>query len=239
MNNLELTKLTLTDGFIGKLQEKTISHLFKHCYIQIGNIKINPIEIEVYYFEEGVLEDDSVHKNELQKNNKNHFYIHRFGKGKNNKYKGRAGIDFVWSNKDNQYYTWLLRSVTLEKGEEKTTVVGPNKTLMAIKEWTNLSNEELESAKLELKYESAINENYPIFTSERIGLVNDSAIFKFAPLRFVTAKSDYHQHKFKLMSKMVINFCQKIYNANAVDKAYCLGLCDKYLKYKPKEIKEL
>ena len=38
---------------------------------------------------------------------------------------------------------------------------------------------------------------------------------------------------------MVINFCQKIYNANAVDKAYCLGLCDKYLKYKPKEIKEL
>jgi hypothetical protein len=77
MNNLELSKLNLKDGIIGRIQEETMNRLHNNCFILVRGVKIYPVEVEVYYYKEREYEDNSVHRNELQQNKMNHFYIHR------------------------------------------------------------------------------------------------------------------------------------------------------------------
>ncbi len=241
LNLIELTEITLcSKGFVGKLQTETVRRLYEQCYIQVKDVKIYPIEVEVYYFEKNVYEDNSVHQNELQQNNQSHFYVHRFGLKSEDKYKGRAGIDFVWSSKKDVYYTWLLRSVVLEKDDKSDAFFGPMNTLSAIKEWTRLSNEELETEKLSVCRKSDNNCAYPIFTSKRIGLTDKVfEEYQNVPLRFVVATTNYVKYKYKMKSHMVIDFLQKAYKANALTKESCLEQCDKFLNYRPREIKEM
>lgn len=54
----------------------------------LKGVSVLPKEIEVYYYKNGQFEDTSVHRNDLQKNNKNHFYVHRRGTTQSDKYKG-------------------------------------------------------------------------------------------------------------------------------------------------------
>ena len=70
--------------------------------LKLMNVSIQPTEIESYYYKIGEFEDTSVHRNDLQKNNKNHFYVHRRGVKSTDKYKGgnRGGLDFVVSDND-------------------------------------------------------------------------------------------------------------------------------------------
>ena len=56
--------------------------------LDLNGLIIEPKEIEVYYYKEGVFEDNSVHRNELQAANSNHFYIHRMGIKRTDTYKG-------------------------------------------------------------------------------------------------------------------------------------------------------
>lgn len=88
---------------INKLQNEAKQFL-THSKLVANGIDILPTEIEVYYYEvEGAFKDTSVHRNELQRNNRLHFYIHRWGSAKIDKYKGgnRAGLDFVVSGSEN------------------------------------------------------------------------------------------------------------------------------------------
>jgi hypothetical protein len=239
MNNLELSELSLKDGFIGLIQKETINRLYNNIFFIVKNVKIYPLEVEVYYFKEGEYEDNSVHQNERQQNNNNHFYIHRFGKGKNDKYKGHAGIDFVWSKENNLYYTWLLRSVIIKKNNQSDTFIGPMKVLQAIKDWTCLSFEDLETETLSFEYELNNNEKYPVFTSERIGLTDSvDKKYRIEILRFIIAK-DYANCKYKQKSNPVINFYKKVYQVGAESKETCLSQCKLYLNYIPKKIKEM
>ena len=61
-----------------KLQTEARLFLTESVLVLKG-LFIRPKEIEVYYYEKGIFEDNSVHRNDLQKNNKNHFYVHRCG----------------------------------------------------------------------------------------------------------------------------------------------------------------
>ena len=104
--------------------------MLKENTLFLNGITIIPKEIEIYYYENGVFEDGSVHQNELQQNNQNHFYIHRWGTKKTDSYKGGnyPGIDFVVSGTKDVYYTYLIRSAIINE----KLIVGPHKVLMEI-----------------------------------------------------------------------------------------------------------
>ena len=63
---------------IYELKSQAIQFL-KNYHLEIKGVAIYPKEIEVYFYQSGVFEDDTVHCNELQKDNANHLYVHRTG----------------------------------------------------------------------------------------------------------------------------------------------------------------
>ena len=92
-----------------------------------SGLRIYPIEVEAY-FKDSKFDDESVHGNELQRNNYGRFYVHRTGITKKSKFKGgtRGGIDICLSDGADSYYGILIRSAKFNDG---TTKFGPNNVL--------------------------------------------------------------------------------------------------------------
>ena len=178
-----------------KVLQEQASEFLKNNYLLVNGIAIYPKEIEVYYYAPGQFEDDTVHGNKLQENNPNKFYVHRYGKEDDSQYKSspnnnRGGCDFVISEKNGVYHSYLIRSIVID-GE---LIVGPRKSLNAITEKTGLSYEELEKAQVIVK---PIKKSYDVFTTSRIGLgkpVNsDDACYREAKLRFILCDKYFKQ----------------------------------------------
>lgn len=197
----------------------------------MNGLAIFPKEIEVYYSKEGEFEDPTVHKNELQKNNKNHFYVHRWGKTKNDKYKGgnRAGLDFVVSDDENTYYSYLIRSALINGN----LIVGPNKVLKTIEGLTNLSYKELESNTIELY---ALDSSYDVLYSERINL-NQKCESSHYELRAVLCDNLYmeKESKYRYKEKMITRFIKE----RKMSSQQALKYAQEKLGYIPSEIRSL
>ncbi len=193
---------------ITRLQNEAKQFLTKK--LVINGLNIYPKEIEMYYFKEGEFEDSSVHRNELQKNNKNHFYVHRYGLTKSDKYKGgnRAGLDFVVSDETNTYYSYLIRSAVIIDKQ----IIGPNNVLKNILEVSKLSCEKLENVNVELMSNSISN---IILFSERINLGENAGDFRDFELRAVVCDDLFRDSKYPAKEKMVINFLLNKDNAQA------------------------
>lgn len=186
---------------IKKLQNEAVQFLTKSKLV-LNGIDILPKEIEVYYYEvNGSFKDGSVHQNELQKNNKNHFYVHRWGKTKKDKYKGinRAGIDFVVSDNENVYYSYLIRSAQINGN----MVIGPNKVLRSVLEASKLSNDKLESAKIEIV---PVNNSFDVLFSNRINLGENAGKYLDNKLRAVLCDDLYRGNKYPAKEKMITDF---------------------------------
>ena len=170
----------------------------------LNGISIEPKEIEVYCYEEtGVFKDSSVHRNELQKNNKNHFYVHRNGLKKSDSYKGgnRAGLDFVVSDNENTYHSYLIRSAVINDGKP---VVGPYKVLKAIQNACCFSSyDELETKKVELVANDIPND---VLFSKRINLGENAKEYIDCELRAVLCDDLFRESKYPAKERMIIDF---------------------------------
>lgn len=173
-------------NFAANLQ-KEASVFLRGYYLLVNNIAIYLKEIEAYYFEHGRFEDYSVHRNKLQKNNKHKFYIHRYGQDADSSYKSspknnRGGCDFVMSDSDGVYYSYLIRSIVIND----VLYVGPRKSLNAIIENTGLSYEELEKANVTIV---PFENNHDVLNTSRIGLGNsiekEAELYKNSELRCI------------------------------------------------------
>lgn len=195
----------------------------------LNGVFIKPKEIEVYCYEEtGDFKDSSVHRNELQKNNKNHFYVHRNGLKKSDSYKGgnRAGLDFVVSGNENTYYSYLIRSVVINDGK---TVVGPNKVLKAIQNACGFSSyDELEAKIVELVSDDASND---VLFSKRINLGENAKEYIDCELRAVLCDDLFIDSKYPAKEKMIVDFLK-----NETKERSIVYAKDK-LGYVPSEIK--
>jgi hypothetical protein len=189
----------------------------------------------VYYYEKGSFEDNSVHKNDLQKNNKNHFYVHRCGTKSSDSYKGGnyAGIDFVVSDTDDIYYTYLIRSALVN--EEMG--IGPHKVLEAIQKHSNLNYPEIESETIEVVQSNA---NCDVLFSSRINLgktVDDE--FCECKLRAVLCDELFRESKYPTKEKMVIGFLMEKVQAHCMTNEQASHYAKDNLGYIPSLIKAL
>lgn len=170
----------------------------------LNGISIKPKESEVYCFEEaGDFKDSSVHRNDLQKNNKNHFYVHRNGSTKSDPYKGgnRTGLDFVVSDNDNTYYSYLIRSAVINDGK---LVVGPYKVLKAIQNACGFSSyDELETKTVELVANDVSND---VLFSKRINLGKNAKEYINCELRAVLCDDLFRGSKYPAKERMITDF---------------------------------
>ena len=219
---------------IQKLQAEARLFLTESVLVLKG-LSIRPKEIEVYYYEKGIFEDNSVHRNDLQKNNKNHFYVHRCGTKSSDSYKGGnyAGIDFVESDTADVYYTYLIRSAIVN-GE---IVVGPHKVLEAIQTHSNLSYQEIESKTIEVVQSYA---NCDVLFSNRINLgktVDDE--FCECKLRAVLCDELFRESKYPAKEKMIIDFLMEKVQVHCMTNEQASHYAKENLGYIPSSIKAL
>lgn len=176
--------------------------MLKENTLFLNGITIIPKEIEIYYYENGVFEDGSVHQNELQQNNQNHFYIHRWGTKKTDSYKGGnyPGIDFVVSGTKDVYYTYLIRSAIINE----KLIVGPHKVLMEIMAKGRFKEfEDIENNLVQIQSSPVQGD---VLFSERINLGKDAEGFASMELRAVMCDHYFRDAKYPQKEKLVTNY---------------------------------
>lgn len=219
------------EKLIEKLQTNATLFLIK-TKLLINVLEILPKEIEVYYYKKGVFEDESVHQNELQtKIHKNQFYIHRSGKKRTDNYKGgnRPGMDFIVSDEDHVFYSYLIRSAVING----KLIIGPHKVLEEIKTAGHFDDySDIESATVEV-VSNDISGN--VLFSKRINLTKGFVDYK---LRAVVCDQWYRESKYPAKEGMIVDFlCENIHNN--MDKDIAKEYLKKHLGYVPSSIKQL
>lgn len=174
--------------------------MLKENALFLDGVTIIPKEIEIYYYEKGVFEDGSVHQNELQQNNKNHFYIHRWGTKKTDPYKGGnyPGIDLVVSGTKDVYYSYLIRSAIINK----KFIVGPHKVLTGIMAEGRFNEAEVENTLVQIQSSPAQGD---VLFSERINLGKGAGESASIELRAVMCDTYFRTSRYPQKEKLVTN----------------------------------
>ncbi|MBP5797584.1 MAG: hypothetical protein J6W26_04860 [Bacteroidales bacterium] len=218
---------------VKKLQNEAM--LFLSKMIVLDEVIILPKEIEVYYYElNGVFKDESVHRNELQKDNQNHFYVHRKGTKRSNLYTGgnRGGLDFVASDDESIYYAYLIRSAMVN--DEIT--IGPNNVLKRILDVSKLEKEELENKILTLVPNDIQND---VLFSNRINLGNNTGEYQDYELRAVMCDEWFRESKYLDKEKMIVSFLYNQVHQHGKSQGWALEYAKEKMGYVPSAIKEL
>ena len=203
-------------------------------HLEYQGLAIWPKEIEVYYYEKNVFEDGSVHGNNLQRKNRNHFYVHRRGIGEKDKYKGgnRAGLDFVVSDNETVYYSYLIRSAVI--GEK--LIIGPNNVLTHLSDECGFSYEDLENTLVSPVVSKCEGD---VVFSNRIKLGENSGAFKNCELRAVLCDRWFRNGKYPLKETMIVNFLSRQVNMMKMTPSQAMEYAKKHLGYIPSDIKAL
>lgn len=219
------------EATIHRLQKEAAAFLTNYKLV-LNGIVIQPTEIEVYYFKDGEFPDKSVHTNDLQQNNYSHFYIHRQGLKKEDSYKGgnRAGIDFVVSQEEKVYHSFLIRSAIINND----SVVGPNKVLNAIKEASKLPDfKDIENTIIDI---CPLNSPYDVVFSKRINLGATAEEYRNLPLRAVLCDDIWFlKNKYRFKEQMIVDYLTN----KKISKDDALEFAREKLGYIPKKIREL
>lgn len=221
------------EDIIKKLQNEA-AHFLTESKLMVSGLAILPKEIEVYYYKEGDFEDSSVHRNILQQNNQNHFYIHRWGIKKEDSYKGGnyPGIDFVLSNEKDIYYSYLIRSAVVDNDIH----VGPHKVLEAIIDKSGLTTNELESSPIEILPNSI---SCDVLFSSRINLGKNAQEFSDYKLRAVLCDEWFGRKKYPAKEKMVVDFLTEKVRLQNMTPQQAMEYANKKLGYIPSSIRAL
>ena len=222
--------------------QKEASEFLQSKYLVVNDTKIFLKEIEVYYYETGKFEDYTVHRNKLQGANKYKFYIHRYGKEVDSSYKSssknnRGGCDFVISDSNNIYYSYLIRSIVIND----ELIIGPRKTLDAIIANTVLSYEQLE--KIDIKVISC-ESYYDVLKTPRIGLGNppkaEDSLFKDEKLRFILCDNYFcKQNGYKLRTRAIDDFLEEQLKNGKMTKEQAICYSNKWYKSVSKWLRDL
>lgn len=230
-----------------KILQEQASEFLKNNYLLVNGIEIYLKEIEVYYYEQGKFEDYTVHRNKLQQNRKNYFYVHRYGKDAASSYKSspnntRGGCDFVLSDKDGVYFSLLIRSIVINE----ELFVGPRKSLNAIIEKTGLSYEELEKAEV---FVTPLVTTCNVLSTSRIRLGNssdkpDGDNYRDAQLRFLLCDNNFKtvdktKDVYEKRTEAIDNFLKEKIAKGEMSKAEAEEYSKNWLGYESNWLKEL
>jgi hypothetical protein len=203
---------------VKKLQEEAKNFITQNILVLKNfKIKIYPKEIEVYYYNDD-FKDKAVHRKPQQTMKyKDHFYVHRCKNSDSYKGGNRAGLDFVVSDDENTYYSYLIRSAVIN-GQP---FYGPNNVLNAIKsacgyvENADLEKQLVDTVSSDVKY------NDIIYTT-RIGLSdNVDAYFRGCALRLVALDKDFKNARYKAKEQIVLDYLKQSKSTKIQAETFC------------------
>lgn len=212
-----------------KILQNEAKQFLTKTRLKFDGLDIQPKEIEVYYYIEGLFEDNSVHRNDLQKNNKNHFYVHRWGTNQDDSYKGGnyPGIDFVVSDDNGIYYSYLIRSAVIND----KMIVGPHKVLKAIETASKLNYKDIETKLVETVPTNILSD---VLFSCRINLGKKvKEEYRNCKLRAVLCDEWFRNSKYPAKESMIID---KVRMEN-IPKDVAIVFAQNHLGYIPSSIK--
>lgn len=227
-----MDKMTSFKEIVQKLQDEA-QRFLTESFLVLNGLPIRPKEIEVYYYEKGTFEDNSVHRNNLQKQNKNHFYVHRCGTKSSDAYKGGnyAGMDLVISDKEDIYFTYLIRSALVNE----EMVIGPHKVLEAVKKYSHLEYKKIENTIVEVV---SNNNSGDVMFSSRINLGKTvRKEFIECKLRAVLCDELFHDSKYPAKEKMVIDYLTEKVLTHSMTNELASQYAKDHLGYIPSSIK--
>lgn len=144
----KLTSLTDESQIVEKLQE-ILEVLLTTTELRFTKDKttviVKPLEIEAYYYNEGVFEDECVHNHLLQRNRQGQIYLHRRMRKEDFKMSKflypyqRVGMDLVLSDSDD--YTLAILIKCAEIDSEK--IAGQSKVVKKVLEKLGLDYNDL------------------------------------------------------------------------------------------------
>lgn len=129
MNNIELLLKELLKTSDKEEQVKILQTINKSFLCQYmlridEDLRLYPIEVEAYYYNETNFPDKCVHQNDLQKDRFGQLYFHRASKSKDSSFLyDRGGFDICLSDSENYYLGILIRSAWINS--EEIPVCGP------------------------------------------------------------------------------------------------------------------
>ena len=172
----------------------------------------------------------------MQKNNKGHFYVHRTGTEKSDPYKGGnyPGMDFVISDNEEVYHSYLIRSaVVIDK-----LIVGPHNVLQAIKSDGHLVDyEDVENKPVIIESHTV---SCPVLFSNRINLgkkVREE--FVNCKLRAVLCDEWFRNGKYPSKESMMVEYLMEEVRVQNKDKEEALAFAKKHLGCMPSSLKRL
>lgn len=202
---------------IVKWLQGIMSDFLQNRILEINGTLIQPFEIEAYYYKERVFEDEYVHCNEMQKvRNKGHFYVHRKGRNRQDAYTGGnwCCLDYVVGDEE-AYFSFLLRSASVEHNDNSFLAIKPNILLSTILTEANLTKNDLENSKINVITK---HNDDQIFFSTRVGLSGDSK-FTNASLRAVRNGQNLKQKRYPNKEKIAFDYYRQLRNTLDIDKA--------------------
>lgn len=211
---------------ISHIQDATAADISSSPYFIIKGTKVYPKEIEVYAYIDGIFPDDSVHRNELQQANRGHFYVHRSGKSKEAPYKGRAGVDYCFSNVPGLYYTWLIRGAYIEG---KGFILGPSNFRQAILDIYGGNERAFESESFDIHYAGG---NLPVLFSERINLgksVSDE--WRSVQFRAVLGDDMFRKERYQQKGNLIENYVRALIASGEWPREDCISRGEAILGY--------
>lgn len=201
-----LDKATNKEEQIKALQQVNKLLLTEYCLEIADNFKIYPVEIEAYYYNKGLFEDECVHRNELQKGRERFgkLYFHRKGNTAENKIiSHRGGVDICLPLSDDNYLAFLVRSARIN--DEIEAINGPAKLAQRIIQFLNDNNPTIKEKEVVVKRRDAIFEPKYLINSNRIGL-GSGYVYAQAPLRSLTDMKISKQKEKDLRDYLTENF---------------------------------
>lgn len=121
MESLEKLAKNLEEEYNEKKQEKILQNIGKllltEYIIQVGDVKVYPLWVEAYYFNDKNFADPFVHKAEEQKKNNILYFHHKTDDQRN-------GVDICLS-KGNYYLSFLLKYTLVDDKVRKQSELSP------------------------------------------------------------------------------------------------------------------
>lgn len=147
--------------------------LLTEYVIQVGDITIQPLWVEAYYYSKEKFPDCNTHLSEKQKNRFGQLYFHETGRG---------GFDICLSNNNEYYLSFLIKAYLLNGSFNKQTDFS-NGLTKEMKDKYEKETDILRKKNVEtlpvVEFSERINLVKPCYTHEKLAIFSLDAISKY------------------------------------------------------------
>ena len=221
VNDLERIKKKDDENVINALRNIN-RYLITEYYIRIGEVLIEPMLVESYYFRKDVFEDENCHQNEEQKNHFGEFYFHK---------KGRGGVDICLSQSEDYYLSFLIKNARIIYDENSGNGKEQFLTQTAVCRFIKNQLETVPGAGYSFEKKS-VNYNTTTMHTQRKGLQRDTYICAPLACAPINQFKNYKFTMYKSPENLVKEFLLNDFSLKDAPREEWENACERFIGYR-------